>query len=39
MTHVPIPLAVGEAKQLDPGGEAGQRVLEATGQPHSLVDR
>jgi len=37
MTHLPIPLAVGEAKHLDPVGEAWQRVLEATGQPHSLV--
>jgi 6-phosphofructokinase 1 len=36
-THVPIPLAVSEVKQLHPRGEAWQRVLEATGQPASLV--
>jgi 6-phosphofructokinase 1 len=31
-THVPIPLAVARRKQLDPDGEAWQRVLEMTGQ-------
>jgi 6-phosphofructokinase 1 len=32
-THVPIPLAVADRKQLDPHGETWSRVLEATGQP------
>ncbi|GIX49434.1 MAG: ATP-dependent 6-phosphofructokinase [Candidatus Tectimicrobiota bacterium] len=36
-THVPIALAVARRKQLDPQGETWQRVLEATGQPASLV--
>jgi 6-phosphofructokinase 1 len=36
-THVPIPLAVDERKQVDPDGEIWQRVLEATGQPASMV--
>jgi 6-phosphofructokinase 1 len=36
-THVPIPLAVAERKRLDPYGEVWQRVLEATGQPFSMV--
>jgi len=31
-THVPIPLAIAHRKQLDPDGEAWQRVLEMTGQ-------
>jgi 6-phosphofructokinase 1 len=36
-THVPIPLAISKRKQLDPDGDAWQRVLEVTGQPASLV--
>jgi 6-phosphofructokinase 1 len=36
-THVPIPLVVGERKQIDPDGEIWQRVLEATGQPALMV--
>ncbi|HEX6210256.1 MAG TPA: ATP-dependent 6-phosphofructokinase [Methylomirabilota bacterium] len=35
--HVPIPLAVGRRRQLDPLGEEWRRVLETTGQPASLV--
>jgi 6-phosphofructokinase 1 len=35
-THVPIPLAVAHRKQLDPEGEAWQRVLEMTGQASSI---
>jgi 6-phosphofructokinase 1 len=38
-THVPIPVAIGSRKQLDPAGESWQRVLEVTGQPGSLVGR
>jgi 6-phosphofructokinase 1 len=38
-THVPIALAVDGRKQLDPRGEEWQRVLEATGQPASMVGR
>lgn len=36
-THVPLALATGERKQLDPQGETWQRVLGATGQPASMV--
>jgi 6-phosphofructokinase 1 len=36
-THVPIALAVERRKQLAPHGGIWQRVLEATGQPASLV--
>ncbi|MBM3223570.1 MAG: ATP-dependent 6-phosphofructokinase, partial [Candidatus Tectomicrobia bacterium] len=36
-THLPIAQAVSGRKQLDPQGEVWQRVLEATGQPASLV--
>jgi 6-phosphofructokinase 1 len=36
-THVPIGLAVGERKRLDPRGEIWQRVLEATGQPGEML--
>jgi len=36
-THVPIAVAVANRKQLDPGGEIWQRVLESTGQPASMV--
>ena len=35
-THVPIALAVGQRKQLDPQGEVWRSVLEATGQPASM---
>ena len=38
-THVPISLAVSRRKQVDPAGEIWQRVLEATGQPASMVGR
>ena len=38
-THVPIPLAISTRRQLDPAGEAWQRVLEVTGQPASLAAR
>lgn len=34
--HVPIPMAVGRRRQLDPRGEEWRRVLETTGQPSSL---
>jgi 6-phosphofructokinase 1 len=36
-TNVPLPVAVGERKQIDPQGELWQRVLDATLQPTSLV--
>lgn len=36
-THVPIPVAVGRRKQLDPTGPIWHGVLEGTGQPASLV--
>ena len=35
-THVPLSLATGNRKQLDPQGEIWQRVLGATGQPASM---
>jgi 6-phosphofructokinase 1 len=38
-THLPIALAVARRKQLDPHGEVWHRVLEATGQPASMVGR
>jgi 6-phosphofructokinase 1 len=38
VTHLPIALAVARRKQLDPEGEVWQRVLEATGQPASMID-
>jgi len=37
-THVPIPVAVRQRKQIDPDGELWQRVLDATGQPAKLAD-
>ncbi len=37
--HVPIPLAVGTYRQLDPDGEEWQRVLETTGQPAAMGGR
>jgi 6-phosphofructokinase 1 len=37
-THIPIAVVVARRKQLDPGGDVWQRVLEATGQPGSMVD-
>ena len=36
-THVPIPLAVEGRKEVRPDGEIWQRVLEATGQPVSMI--
>jgi 6-phosphofructokinase 1 len=36
-THMPIALAVGQRKQLEPQGLEWQSVLQATGQPASLV--
>jgi 6-phosphofructokinase 1 len=38
-THVPISLAIRRRKQLDPSGSTWQGVLQATGQPASLVGR
>ncbi|MCG8462836.1 MAG: ATP-dependent 6-phosphofructokinase, partial [Holophagales bacterium] len=38
-THVPIPVAVAQRKRLDPSGAVWHRVLEATGQPASLVGK
>jgi 6-phosphofructokinase 1 len=35
-THVPIELAVGRPRRLDPAGEEWQRVLQITGQPTSI---
>jgi 6-phosphofructokinase 1 len=35
-THVPIALAAGQRKQLDPHGEVWRSVLEATGQPATM---
>lgn len=37
-THVPIPLAVDSRKRIDPDGAFWQRVLDATGQPSSMMD-
>ena len=37
-THMPIALAVASRKQIAPDGEIWQRVLEATGQPASMLD-
>jgi 6-phosphofructokinase 1 len=36
-THVPMELAIAHRKRLDPHGEVWQRVLEATGQPASMI--
>lgn len=36
-THVPIPVAVETRNAIDPDGPTWQRVLEATGQPSSMV--
>ena len=38
-THVPLQLVTQGRKQLDPRGEIWQRVLDATGQPPSMVGR
>ena len=35
--HVPITLAIGRRRQLDPVGEDWQRVLESTGQSPSMI--
>jgi 6-phosphofructokinase 1 len=35
-THVPLALATGERRQIDPGGSLWARVLGATGQPHDM---
>ncbi|HJO04494.1 MAG TPA: ATP-dependent 6-phosphofructokinase [Acidobacteriota bacterium] len=37
-THVPLPLAISERRQLDVEGAVWQRVLEATGQPGVMRD-
>jgi 6-phosphofructokinase 1 len=36
-THVPIPLAVGSRKKIDPHGALWSSVISATGQPHDLT--
>jgi 6-phosphofructokinase 1 len=36
-THVPIAVAVAHRQRLDPHDETWQRVLDATGQPASMV--
>lgn len=36
-THVPIPLAVSRRKQIDPNGRLWSSVLEATGQPITML--
>ena len=36
-THVPLPVAVGKRKELDPQGEVWQRVLDTTLQPASMA--
>ena len=36
-THVPIPLATGSKKRIDPDGDLWMSVLAATGQPRELV--
>jgi 6-phosphofructokinase 1 len=38
-THVPLPLVAQGRKQLNAGGEIWQRVLDATGQPSSMIAR
>ena len=38
-THLPIAIAVTRRKQIDPDGEIWQRVLEATGQPASMIGK
>jgi 6-phosphofructokinase 1 len=38
-THLSIALAVARRKQIDPHGEVWHHVLEATGQPASMVER
>ena len=38
-THMPIALAVGQRKQLEPHGLAWQSVLQATGQPTVMVGK
>jgi 6-phosphofructokinase 1 len=35
-THVPIPLAISERKQIDPAGRLWNHVLAATGQPRAM---
>ena len=35
-THVPIPLAVSERKQIDPAGELWSEVFACTGQPKAM---
>lgn len=37
-THVPIAMAAGRRKQLDPRGRVWQRVLESTGQPSMMAE-
>lgn len=36
-THVPIGLVTTNRMQLDPAGDAWQRVLDVTGQPTSMI--
>ncbi len=36
-THMPIAMAAGRRKQLDPKGRVWQRVLESTGQPSAMI--
>ena len=38
-THLPIAVATAKRRQLQPGGDLWQRVLQSTGQPGSLVGR
>jgi 6-phosphofructokinase 1 len=38
-THLPIAIAVTRRKQIDPDGQIWQRVLEATGQPASMIGK
>jgi 6-phosphofructokinase 1 len=37
--HIPIPVAISRRKRIEPQGDVWQRVLEASGQPASLVGR
>ena len=36
-THVPIPLAVSERKQIDPEESMWDQVLSCTGQPRKMI--
>lgn len=37
-THIPLSLVAAESRQMNPGGEIWQRVLECTGQPVRMMD-